>query len=216
MEEDTLIEFSNVSKSYDGKQLFEDLDLVVRNNEVIGLCGESGSGKSTLLRIAVDLVSPDSGNVKVLGKNVADWDPRELRRNLVLIPQEAQMFAGTVRENLVWGLELRGETAEDSELEEVLGEVNLKAEMLDKVALNLSGGERQRVALARGLLLEPEGFLLDEPTSALDEASALAVEDSINDLIEQYSIGVLMVTHNEEQAKRFTSRVVNLKGGKCY
>ncbi|TFF91522.1 ATP-binding cassette domain-containing protein [Candidatus Thorarchaeota archaeon] len=125
------------------------------------------------------------------------------------------MFAGTVRKNLLWGLQLRGDTAEDNQLEEVLEEVNLKAEMLEKVALNLSGGERQRVALARGLLLEPEGFLLDEPTSALDEASALAVEDSINELIKQYSIGVLMVTHNEEQAKRFTSRVVNLRGGSC-
>lgn len=213
--EDTLIEFAKISKSYEGKQLFEDLTLEVKNNEVVGLCGESGSGKSTLLRIAVDLVSPDSGTVRVLGKELSEWDPRELRRNLILIPQEAQMFPGTVRSNLLWGLQLRGDSADESEMKQVLKEVNLKEEMLDKVALNLSGGERQRVALARGLLLEPEGFLLDEPTSALDEASALAVEDSINELIKEHSIGVLMVTHNEEQAKRFTSRVVNLRGGKC-
>lgn len=215
MDGNTLIEFVDISKSYDGRLLFDGFNLNVRNNEVVGLCGESGSGKSTLLRIAVDLVSPDSGTVIVLGKNVSEWDPRELRRSLVLIPQEAQMFPGTVRKNLLWGLELRGESAEESQLKEVLEEVNLKESMLDKVAANLSGGERQRVALARGLLLEPEGFLLDEPTSALDEASALAVEDSVNDLIRLHNIGVLMVTHNEEQARRFTSRIVNLRGGSC-
>lgn len=214
MEENKLIEFQSISKAYDGRTLFEGFSLTVSNNEVVGLTGESGSGKSTILRIAVDLVTPDAGAVVALGQAVSLWDPRELRTQLVLIPQEAQMFPGTVRENLLWGLRLRGQSADDEVLKGSLREVGLSADKLEKVAFNLSGGEKQRVAFARGLLLEPKALLLDEPTSALDETSALAVEDTINDLIQEHNIGVLMVTHNKAQAKRFTSRVVDITGGR--
>jgi putative ABC transport system ATP-binding protein len=213
MEENNLIEFQDISKAYDGRILFEGFNLTLRNNEVVGLTGESGSGKSTLLRIAIDLVTPESGTVMALGQEVSQWDPRELRKQLVLIPQEAQMFPGTVRENLLWGLKLWGETAEEQDLEQILKEVRLSTDKLEKVAFNLSGGEKQRVAIARGLLLRPKALLLDEPTSALDETSALAVEDTINDLIREHSMGVLMVTHNKAQAERFTSRVVDIGGG---
>ena len=212
MEKGPLVEFSNVSKLYDGRTLFEDFSLTVEQNEVVGLTGESGSGKSTLLRIAVDLASPDSGHVSAMGKRVGEWDPRDLRRNLVLVPQQAEMFPGTVRENLLWGLKLYHETKDDHELTETLNEVNLPGDKLDKLALNLSGGEKQRVAIARALLLEPKALLLDEPTSALDEKSARSVEETITALINERSIGVLMVTHNENQARRFTSRIVRIGG----
>jgi putative ABC transport system ATP-binding protein len=147
-----------------------------------------------------------------MGKHVGEWDPRELRRNLVLVPQQAEMFPGTVRDNLLWGLRLYSETRDDRTLIETLNEVNLSGDKLGQLALNLSGGEKQRVAIARALLLEPKALLLDEPTSALDEKSARAVEESITALIAERSIGVLMVTHNENQARRFTSRVVRIGG----
>jgi putative ABC transport system ATP-binding protein len=117
-----------------------------------------------------------------------------------------------VRENLLWGLQLYDQTVGDDALSEILQEVNLSSDKLGKLALNLSGGEKQRVAIARALLLEPKALLLDEPTSALDEKSAHSVEETINNLIREHNIGVLMVTHDEEQAQRFTSRIVNIGG----
>jgi putative ABC transport system ATP-binding protein len=195
---------------YGDRVLFSDFSLELHRNETVGLTGPSGSGKSTVLRVAVDLVTPGSGRVLCHGKDVSQCDPQDIRRKMVLVPQEATMFPGTVRDNLLWGLEIRGLTATDSELISVLSEVKLEAEFLDRIAENLSGGEKQRVAIARALLLEPDGLLLDEPTSALDEAATLAVEAAINDVREKRKIGVLIVTHNREQAERFTSRIVEI------
>ena len=195
------------------KELFKDFNLVLNQNEVVGLTGESGSGKSTLLRIAVDLMSPNSGEVFALGRSISEWDPRELRRCLTLVPQESQMFPDTVRDNLTWGLTIRNETIEDDALTEILDEVNLSSIELDDDAFNLSGGEKQRVAIARALVMNPKALLLDEPTSALDTKSALAVEDVLDEVIKRHNIGILIVTHNVEQAERFASRIVNIGGG---
>jgi putative ABC transport system ATP-binding protein len=206
-----LLQMEHVSMRYGDRVLFSDFSLELHRDEIVGLTGPSGSGKSTILRFAVDLATPSSGKVICHGKDIANCDPREVRRKLVLVTQEATMFPGTVRENLLWGLEIRGLTATDDQLIAVLSEVNLGAEFLDRIAENLSGGEKQRVAIARALLLEPDALLLDEPTSALDETSTLAVENAINNVKEEHKIGVLIVTHNREQAERFTSRIIEVE-----
>ena len=213
MSDDCILRFVNVSMAFGDKELFKDFNLVLNQNEVVGLTGESGSGKSTLLRIAVDLMSPNSGEVFALGRSISEWDPRELRRCLTLVPQESQMFPDTVRDNLTWGLTIRNETIEDDALTEILDEVNLSSIELDDDAFNLSGGEKQRVAIARALVMNPKALLLDEPTSALDTKSALAVEDVLDEVIKRHNIGILIVTHNVEQAERFASRIVNIGGG---
>ena len=213
MNQDHLLQFVSVSKGFNGRQLFNDFNLTVDNNEVVGLTGPSGSGKSTILRIAVDLMTPDSGEVYALGKAVSEWDPRELRKNVILVPQESQMFPNTVRDNLSWGLMIHGEIIDDDSLVQILKEVKLGSIGLDDDAFNLSGGEKQRIAIARALLMQPKALLLDEPTSALDPKAAIAVEDVLDELIDSHQIGILMVTHNAEQAKRFASRVVDIDGG---
>jgi len=206
-----IIELSNVAMHFGDKILFENFNLVINQNEVVGLTGYSGSGKSTILRIIVDLITPSSGDITILGKSTADWDPRSLRRTLILVPQESQMFTGTVRDNLVWGLIRQGESIDDDALNEILHEVKLDYMNLDDDACNLSGGEKQRIAIARALVMNPKALLLDEPTSALDEKSALAVESVLNDVIQKRQIGILIVTHNKEQAHRFTSRIIELE-----
>lgn len=213
MSDNCILRFVNVSMAFGTKELFKDFNLVVNQNEVVGLTGQSGSGKSTLLRIAVDLMSPNSGDVFALGRSIKEWDPRELRRNLILVPQESQMFPNTVRDNLTWGLAIRNESIEDEALIEILDEVNLPSIGLDDDAFCLSGGEKQRVAIARALVMNPKALLLDEPTSALDTKSALAVEEVLDEVIERHNIGILIVTHNTEQAERFASRVVDVSRG---
>ncbi|MGY5880422.1 MAG: ATP-binding cassette domain-containing protein [Candidatus Thorarchaeota archaeon] len=211
MSENHILQLSNVAMHFGDKVLFENFNLIIDQNEVVGLTGCSGSGKSTILRIVVDLLTPSSGEIIILGKHIADWDPRELRRTLILVPQESQMFTGTVRDNLLWGLIRQGESIDDETLYEILREVNLDSMNLDDDACLLSGGEKQRVAIARALVMNPKALLLDEPTSALDDVSALAVENVLNDVIQKRQIGILIVTHNKEQAQRFTSRVIELE-----
>ena len=210
-ESEPILELENISMEFDGTVLFKNLNLELKSGEVVGITGPSGSGKSTILRIAVDLISPTEGIVKCQGIEIIDCDPREVRRKIILVPQQATMFPGTVRENLLWGLRINGLDAEDEDLEKILEEVKIKREFLDKIAENLSGGEKQRIGIARALLLEPSALLLDEPTSALDEKSTIAVEQTINDVVKKRNIGVLIVTHNKEQAQRFTSRIIDLE-----
>jgi putative ABC transport system ATP-binding protein len=211
MNDGSILNMNNISMSYGGRRILENFSMTVDQNETAGISGPSGSGKSTILRIAIDLESPESGEVIFLGKNVKEWDPQELRRCMILVPQEAVMFPGTVRDNLQWGLRIRGEEASDEKLVSVLREVDLKKRYLDEIAENLSGGEKQRVAIARALLLEPKALLLDEPTSALDKESTLVVEDSIKKVIEERNMGVVIVTHNRSQSERFTNRIIELE-----
>ncbi len=213
MSTESILEMKGVSMAYGQRTLFKNFTLDLHTNEIVGISGESGSGKSTLLRIAVDLATPDEGEVVFQGRNVQDWDPQQLRKCIILVPQQASMFPGTVRENLLWGLKIHNQEASEEELVSILKEVNLNGEYLDRVAENLSGGEKQRVAIARALLLEPCGLLLDEPTSALDEKSTLAVEKTVKGLLKSRDIGVLVVTHNREQAERLTDRVIEITTG---
>jgi putative ABC transport system ATP-binding protein len=213
MAQEHLLQFVDISMGFDDKMLVKGFNLTLDTNEVVGLTGQSGSGKSTLLRIAVDLVTPLSGEVLVLGRRLADWHPRELRRNVILVPQESQMFPNSVRDNLTWGLRAHGEWIEDEPLHQILNEVRLTHLGLENNAFNLSGGEKQRIAIARALIMRPKALLLDEPTSALDEESAKAVEAVLHDLIRKYQLGILIVTHNVDQAKRFASRVIEIKNG---
>ena len=211
MADSPILELEKISMAFDGKQILRDVSLILHKNETYGITGPSGCGKSTLLRIVNDLLSSTSGTVRFQGKDVREWNPQEIRRRVVMVPQEARMFPGTVRANLVWGLRIHGLTAEDEQLQAILQEVQLWPIDLDGNAENLSGGQKQRVAIARALLLKPNVLLLDEPTSALDTDSALAVEKTINSLLSDYQMGVLIVTHSKEQAERFTSSVLELE-----
>jgi putative ABC transport system ATP-binding protein len=210
-ESESLLELVDVSMEIDDNYLFKNLNLRLNTREIVGITGPSGSGKSTILRIVVDLVSPTSGQVRCGGQVINECDPREIRRKIILVPQQASMFPGSVKDNLLWGLKINGLDASDDELIRVLEEVRLPKEFLSKNAENLSGGEKQRIGIARALLLEPTALLLDEPTSALDEKSTRAVEQTITDVVEKRDIGVLIVTHDKEQAERFTSRIVELE-----
>jgi putative ABC transport system ATP-binding protein len=206
-----LLQMSDVSMQFGSTLLFSAFNLTLEQNETVGITGPSGSGKSTILRIANNLLTPTSGKVTFKGEDVSQYDPRQLRREMILVPQEASMFPGTIRDNLTWGLSIHKLSATEDRLGSILEEVNLDGGSLESVAGNLSGGEKQRVSLARALLLEPAVLLLDEPTSALDEESTLVVEATIEKIINEHNIGVIIVTHNKAQARRFTDRVVEIQ-----
>jgi putative ABC transport system ATP-binding protein len=206
-----LFEIEKVSYSRDGKLVLRDLDarLPVGASSIVG---PSGSGKSTLLRLLNRLADPDSGTVVYQGKDVREYDPLALRREVSLVPQLPALVDGTVYDNVAYGPRLAGHSFDARSCIELAG---LDPAFEDRDAAKLSVGEQQRVMLARALALEPRVLLLDEPTSALDRTARDAVEATLHGLRERTAISTVVVTHDMEQARRLADYVVRIEGGRA-
>jgi putative ABC transport system ATP-binding protein len=174
------------------------------------IAGPSGSGKSTLLRLLNRLVDPDEGVVRYRGRDVREYDPLELRREVCLVPQLPAPLEGTVADNVLYGVRLVGGDADVRRMLELSG---LDPAFADRDAAQLSVGEQQRVMLARALALEPAVLLLDEPTSALDEGARDAVERTLLHLRERLDLSYVLVTHDLHQAARMADWVLRLDLG---
>ncbi|HYZ28843.1 MAG TPA: phosphate ABC transporter ATP-binding protein [Thermoleophilaceae bacterium] len=173
------------------------------------LLGPSGAGKSTILRLLNRLADPDTGVVRMDGRDVREGDVLELRRRAVLVPQVPAPLPGTVAENVRYGPSLVGRSAE---VEPLLRRAGLDGSFAERDASQLSVGEQQRVMLARALALEPEVLLLDEPTSALDESARGEIERTLSALRE--GVSIVLVTHDGGQAERLTTRTVRIRDGR--
>jgi ABC-type cobalamin/Fe3+-siderophores transport system ATPase subunit len=205
-----LFEIEKVSYSRAGKLVLRDLDarLPVGASSVVG---PSGSGKSTLLRLLNRLADPDSGRVVYEGKDVCEYDPLVLRREVSLVPQLPALIEGTVHDNVAYGPRLAGHSFDARSCLELAG---LDPDFESRDAAKLSVGEQQRVMLARALALDPRVLLLDEPTSALDRAARDAVEATLRGLRVQTAISTVVVTHDMEQARRLADYVVRIESGR--
>jgi putative ABC transport system ATP-binding protein len=204
-----LFEIEKVSYSRAGNLVLRDLDarLPVGASSVVG---PSGSGKSTLLRLLNRLADPDSGRVVYEGKDVREYDPLALRREVSLVPQLPALIEGTVHDNVAYGPRLTGHSFDARSCLELAG---LDPDFESRDAAKLSVGEQQRVMLARALALDPRVLLLDEPTAALDRAARDAVETTLRGLRAQTAISTVVVTHDMEQARRLADYVVRIEGG---
>lgn len=142
---------------------------------IICLFGESGSGKTTLLKMLNGMLTPQSGKILYKDQLITELDPIDLRKEVVMLGQDPIVFEGTVRDNLLIGLEFaEKEPVEDGVLVDLMEQLYL-TKKLDEDASELSGGEKQRIAFGRVILMNAEVYLLDEPTSALDEETETAV-----------------------------------------
>jgi putative ABC transport system ATP-binding protein len=175
------------------------------------LVGPSGAGKSTLLRLLNRLADPDSGTVQYRGRDVRDYDVLALRREVALVPQLPALLPGSVAHNVSYGPGLCGQRCD---LDRALQLAGLDRTFAERSAQQLSVGEQQRVMLARALALEPAVLLLDEPTAALDERARNAVERTLLELHARVSAAVIVVTHDQGQARRLGDRVLVLDGGR--
>jgi len=176
------------------------------------LVGPSGSGKSTTLRLLNRLADPDQGRVIYRGHDVRERDPRELRREVCLVPQLPALIDVTVAANIEFAASF-GELEPD--VPEVLRLSGLDPTFAGREATRLSVGEQQRVMLARALALQPQVLLLDEPTSALDEEARDAVEAALGDLRKRLDISTVVVTHDPAQARRLADWVVRIGEGRA-
>ncbi|KDN15986.1 ABC transporter ATP-binding protein [Amycolatopsis rifamycinica] len=196
-------EVTGLTKRFGDRTVLDGLDLTVGRGEFVALLGRSGSGKSTLLRVLAGLDDDVEGRADVTGTvSVAFQQPR-------LLPWRK------VWRNVVLGLRQDGvaKSRNRALADKALAEVHL-AEHADDWPLTLSGGEAQRVSLARALVREPDLLLLDEPFGALDALTRISVHGLVQDLWRRHGPGVLLVTHDVDEALRLADRVLVLDGGR--
>jgi putative ABC transport system ATP-binding protein len=195
-----------------GKIIVREASFALAAGEVVAITGPSGAGKSSLLRLVNRLDAPSAGRVMLAGADTAALDVHELRRRVGMVMQQANLFPGTVAENVGYGPALCGELLKADEVGELLRTVGLAGYAKRDVA-GLSGGEAQRVSLARTLANRPQVLLLDEPTSALDDAAKLVVEEALRAAMAQVAGACLIVTHDAAQAARLAQRTLQMRGG---
>jgi lipopolysaccharide export system ATP-binding protein len=207
---------TELSKSYRGRKVVNDVSLEVQQGEVVGLLGPNGAGKTTTFYILVGLARPDSGQVLLDGEDITDL-PMYLRaRNgISYLPQEPSVFRQlTVEQNLLAVLETIALTPEQQtdRLEELLAQMGLDAVRYNR-AYTLSGGERRRLEIARSLVLEPAFILLDEPFSGIDPLTVVELQRLILELSAS-GIGVLVTDHNVPATLSVTHRAYIISNGK--
>jgi putative ABC transport system ATP-binding protein len=205
-----LFELEDVTYARGGKVVLREISARLPVGAT-SLLGPSGCGKSTLLRLLNRLADPRSGRVSYEGRDVREYDPLALRREVSLVPQLPALVDGTVHDNVAYGPRLAGRSFDARRCLELAG---LDPAFEDRDAAKLSVGEQQRVMLARALALEPRVLLLDEPTAALDQAARDAVERTLKRLRSRTAISLVVVTHDVEQARRLAEYVVRIESGR--
>ena len=184
------VEFKNVSFTYagGGDHAVENISFKAMPGQTIGIIGGTGSGKSTLVNLIPRFYDVSEGEVDIAGKNIQDYTYGFLRNTISVVPQKAQLFAGTIRDNLTFGCP----DATEEQIEEALaisqakefvdtkeGRLDAKIEQGGK---NLSGGQRQRLTLARALVPQSDILIMDDSASALDYATDARLRKAIQDM----------------------------------
>jgi len=210
------LQASDLRKSYRGRKVVDDVNLEIRQGEVVGLLGPNGAGKTTTFYILVGLARPDYGRVLLDGEDITDL-PMYLRARsgISYLPQEPSVFRKlTVEENLLAVLETLPVTPEQrrDRVEELLAQMGLEG-VRSSQAHVLSGGERRRLEIARSLVLSPSFVLLDEPFAGIDPLTVLDIQKIIADLSEA-GIGVLVTDHNVRDTLAVTHRAYIISEGR--
>jgi ABC-2 type transport system ATP-binding protein len=204
-----------LSRSFDDRVAVDGLDLEVRRGEVLALLGPNGAGKTTTVRMLNGVLTPDRGDVRVLGLDPT-VDGNEVRRRTGVLTENAGLDDRlTARENLEYTARMRGYTVDEARtrVDAQLARFAMQ-EMADQRTAGFSTGQRKRLALARALLHDPEILFLDEPTSGLDPAATREVTDLIGSLAREHGRTVLLATHFLGEAGRVADRMAVLDRGR--
>lgn len=211
--EKKLIDLQNISKSYDGQMVLDDLNLYIRENEFLTILGPSGCGKTTTLRIIGGFETPDTGTVYFDGKDITNLPPYKRQLNTVF--QKYALFTHmTIAENIAFGLKLKNKTKSyiDDKIKYALKLVNLDG-FENRMPDSLSGGQQQRVAIARAIVNEPKLLLLDEPLGALDLKLRQDMQYELIRLKNELGITFIYVTHDQEEALTMSDTIVVMNQG---
>lgn len=208
------IELKGMRKRF-GKETvaLDGVDLTIEAGEFFTLLGPSGCGKTTLLRILAGLEEPDDGSLLIGGTDITDIPPH--RRSVNTVFQSYALFPHlSVRDNLAFGLRMRGESVAERErkVAEVAEFIHLGS-LVERRVDQLSGGQRQRIALARALICEPDVLLLDEPLSALDAGLRSQLQVELLRTQKRLGMTFVFVTHDQQEAMVMSDRIAVLDGG---
>ncbi len=213
------IQFKNVSVNYGGasENALSDITFSVEKGETVGIIGGTGAGKTTLVNLLPHFYKAESGEVIIDGKNVDCANDAELRSRFGIVPQQAVLFKGSIRENMQWGKadasdEEISEAVEAAQASDVLKakESGLDCEV-EQSGKNFSGGQRQRLTIARALVKKPEILILDDSASALDYATDAALRHAIKNL--DYKPTTFIVSQRASSIMH-ADKILVLDGGK--
>lgn len=195
------IEFRNVTFQFHDADtpVLRDLSFSVKAGETIAFVGASGAGKTTILNLVIGFLRAQSGQILIDGKNIDEYSRKSYREHIAVVPQNAIIFTGTIRDNIVYGKE----NVDEAFLNEVVRSANLEELIstlpdgldtrINEHGANLSGGQRQRVSIARAFIRNPKILILDEATSALDTVSERKIQESVDRLVQDRT--TLIVAH---------------------
>lgn len=195
--------------------VIEEFTVEIKSGERVAILGETGSGKSTLLHLMIGLYEPDKGQVLADDMPLSSLDSKSFRRQVGFVSQDVQLFSGTIRENIAWGVpdasdEAIIRAAKDAQIYDTIGKLPDKLDTkLGQNGINLSGGQKQRLTIARALLLEPSLLLLDDSTSALD----LQTERKLLEALKRYECTTVLVTQKLSTAMQ-CDRILIIEEGK--
>lgn len=220
----TKMSIKDLDLYYGDFQALHNINLDIKEREILSFIGPSGCGKSTLLKCLNrmnDLVlgCKIDGEIKLDGEDIyaKNYDVNKLRKRVGMVFQQPNPFPMSIYENIAYGPKTHG-IKNKAELDEIVESSLKQAAIWDEVkndlkksALSISGGQQQRLCIARALAVNPEVILMDEPTSALDPISTGKIEDLAQDLKDKYTI--VMVTHNMQQASRISDQTAFFLNG---
>ncbi len=216
-----VIDIQDLYKSFGEKEVLMGFNMKLYEGENLVVMGKSGSGKSVMIKCLIGLITPDSGRIEVMGKDISAMDQAtldELRSNIGFLFQGSALYDSmTVRENLEFPLRRHkarmGEISDTKDFViDALESVGL-VEAIDLMPAELSGGMQRRVALARTLILQPKIILYDEPTSGLDPITAKEIIELMRNIQIKYGTSSLIITHDVDCARVIADRMILLVDG---
>ena len=210
-----LVNLVNISKSFDNQMVLDDLNLYIRENEFLTLLGPSGCGKTTTLRILGGFETPDKGQVIFEGRDITNLPPN--KRNLNTVFQKYALFPHmTIAENIAFGLKISGKSKSyiNDKIKYALKLVNLDG-FENRMPDSLSGGQQQRIAIARGLMLDPDVVIADEPVSALDVSVRAQVLNLMMDLQQELGLSYVFISHDLSVVEHIADEVMVMYLGRC-
>jgi putative spermidine/putrescine transport system ATP-binding protein len=209
----SFLELQGIRKMFGDTPVLNNVDLTIREGELVTLLGPSGCGKSTLLRCIAGLTELDGGYIRLGQKDLSNLPPRN--REVGMVFQSYALFPNlTVSQNIEYGLKMRGVGKKDREKrsEELLVLIDMENKR-DSYPQHLSGGQQQRVALARSLAMQPKVLLLDEPLSALDAKIRKNLRLEIRQIQQRLNMTTIFVTHDQEEALTLSDRICIMNKG---
>lgn len=218
MAKNALIQADSLSFSYGDKPTLKNINFTLAAGKNLGILGESGSGKSTLLKVAVGLLAPDAGTLKINGQSNHSFgsDVQMIFQDPHTSIDPRQKIRSVIAEPLI-SFKLGPEDDRKSWIEarvvETLIAVGLSPDALDKRAREFSGGQRQRIAIARAIITEPKILLADEPVSALDLATKVRIIELLSELTENKATSVVLVSHDMASIAAIADEVLVMKSG---